>query len=280
MWRFWDSFVGPVLTALRPGVLVEIGSSYGDNTRRLLDFCREHDAVLHAVDPLPKFDGEAWSRAFGGHLVLHRARSLDAIPGIGPADAYLIDGDHNWYTVFHELRLIDAVASRRQSGFPLVLLHDVGWPYGRRDLYYNPDDVPDEYRQPFRRGGLLPDSETLRPGGLNADLLNAVSEHGPRNGVLTAVEDFVADRPEPLDLITLHGFHGLGVLASPALTARRPELAGLLRQAADCHRTLAGHLQALEQDRIRHLIRVERLNRKQGRRGGRETAAAGGDGGR
>ncbi len=62
-----------------------------------------------------------------------------------------LDGDHNWYTVFHELRLIEEHCQRNERLFPLVLLHDLGWPYGRRDLYYNPETIPAEYRQPYAR---------------------------------------------------------------------------------------------------------------------------------
>ena len=32
-------------------------------------------------------------------------------------------------------------------------MHDVGWPYGRRDLYYAPEQIPEEFRQPYRRAG-------------------------------------------------------------------------------------------------------------------------------
>ena len=34
---------------------------------------------------------------------------------------------------------------------PLLVLHDVGWPYGRRDLYYDPDDIPASTASPWRK---------------------------------------------------------------------------------------------------------------------------------
>lgn len=285
MRRFWETFVGPVLDRLGPTAIVEVGSSQGRNTRRLLEFCRERDAVLHAIDPLPLFDVAAWEEEFGHRFVMHRTKSLDTLSGLGPADAYLLDGDHNWYTVYHELRLIAGVAEAHGRPFPLVLLHDVGWPYGRRDLYYDPDDVPAAFRQPFRRGGLLPGDAGLTPRGLNPDLQNAVAEGGPRNGVLTGVDDFLAERPGGpggpggLEFVRLYGFHGLGVVVSAALKAERPAAGELLDQVGEEHRRLAGHLEALERDRIRNLIRVERLKRRedardggQGGRGGRERA--------
>ncbi len=39
---------------------------------------------------------------------------------------------------------------------PVLILHDVGWPYGRRDLYYTPETIPEEFRQPYEQAGMLP----------------------------------------------------------------------------------------------------------------------------
>jgi hypothetical protein len=52
----------------------------------------------------------------------------------GPVDAALIDGDHNWYTVYNELRLLAEGARRHGTDLPVLTLHDVGWPYGRLSL--------------------------------------------------------------------------------------------------------------------------------------------------
>ena len=88
-----------------------------------------------------------------------------------PADVVLLDGDHNWYTVDHELRQIEQSARACALPLPVVACHDVGWPYGRRDLYYDPATVPEGYRQPYRKGGLLPGVIEPQPGkGLNASL--------------------------------------------------------------------------------------------------------------
>ena len=65
----------------------------------------------------------------------------------------IIDGDHNYFTVASELELIGARAAG--PGMPLLLLHDVGWPLGRRDSYHAPDRIPDEHRQPLARDAFL-----------------------------------------------------------------------------------------------------------------------------
>ena len=107
MRRFWETIIEPIAGILQPEVIVEIGSDRGDNTRNLLEFCQENDATLHVIDPLPKYDVSEWQEHYGDHLVFHRALSLDALPSIDRMDLVLIDGDHNWYTVFKELKLIE-----------------------------------------------------------------------------------------------------------------------------------------------------------------------------
>jgi hypothetical protein len=226
MYPYWETIIEPLLVRLRPTCVVEIGSEEGKSTRRLAELCRRLGAVLHAIDPAPKFDVAGWQTEFGGRLIVHRAKSLDALPQIESVDAALVDGDHNWYSVYHELKLIERSSVAAGRPFPLVFCHDIGWPYGRRDLYYDPTSIPAEHRNPYQKKGMRPDSPQLvERGGFNPGLCNATIEHGPRNGVLTAVEDFVRQASEPIDLVQLAGFHGLGILCARRLKESNAELA-------------------------------------------------------
>jgi hypothetical protein len=91
------------------------------------------------------------------------------------------------------------------------MFHDVGWPHARRDDYFDPELVPEEFRQPtVEGGGLFPGVAQPRQGGLPYKF-PAEHEGGPRNGVLTAVEDFVGER-QGLRLAILPAFFGLGVV--------------------------------------------------------------------
>ncbi|MBI4705832.1 MAG: class I SAM-dependent methyltransferase [Deltaproteobacteria bacterium] len=226
MLAFWPEVVSPLLELLGPDDIVEIGSESGKTTRKLLEFAREHDATVHAVDPAPQFDPDLLRKRFGEHFVLHRLPSLVALPAIARFDAVLIDGDHNWYTVLGELRLIEQLALQRGHAPPLVLLHDIGWPYGRRDLYYDPEAIPAEHRQPWARRGIsLSQPELLPEGGFNAQLCNALREGGPRNGVLTAVEDYLAETSQRFIFARIPAVFGLGILVPQPLADALPELA-------------------------------------------------------
>jgi cephalosporin hydroxylase len=227
MYQFWDDVVAPVVEAAGARRIVEVGALRGENTALLLERLGP-DAELHVIDPLPDFDPVEHERRFEGRYIFHRDLSVKVLGDLAPMDVALIDGDHNWYTVRNEMRLLAEVARAAGAPLPVSILHDVGWPYGRRDLYYDPATIPDEHRQPWRRAGICRGQSELLPGGggLNAELANAVHEGGPRNGVLTAVEDFVADHDRPVRLVVLPIYFGLAILVeearlidSPALTA-------------------------------------------------------------
>ncbi len=235
MFRFWESFTRPLLDAAEPEVIVEVGAFEGGHTRLLAEWAGG-GVTIHSIDPEPAFDP---TELTGVHM--HTAPSLEVLAEIDRVDVALIDGDHNWYTVFHELKALEAPGSTS----PLVLLHDVGWPYGRRDLYYAPERIPDEFRHPFATGGMEPGCSELVEGGFNAGKHNATHEGGPRNGVLTAVEDFVDESTLDLDLVTVPGLFGYGILAPEERLARRPRLAetvDAIRPSASQRR----HLEALE----------------------------------
>ena len=77
----------------------------------------------------------------------------------------ILDGDHNYYTVSEELRLIAERARAARSR--CCCCHDVGWPHGRRDDYFAPELIPADYRQPtVEWGGLHPGEPGHRREGM------------------------------------------------------------------------------------------------------------------
>ena len=213
MFAFWESVVEPLLQAARARVVVEIGSETGSTTDRLLEYAEREGGALHVIEPVPQFDRSAYGRRYGDAFVLYEQTSLEALPRLPDFDAVLVDGDHNWYTVFNELKLLEAHPVTARRGFPLTFVHDVGWPYGRRDLYYDPSTVPAEWRHPIETGGMLPGRRELVKNGVNPNESHAVLEGGPRNGVLTAVEDFLSGTSLDLRTVSVPGLYGLAVVA-------------------------------------------------------------------
>jgi Methyltransferase domain len=196
------------LDAAEPSSVVEVGAYAGDLTGLLLEWAAESGAHVAAIDPAPKKKLEDLAAAHAD-LELVRATSLESLPNLPLPDAAIIDGDHNYYTVSEELRLIAERA--REGSLPLLLFHDVCWPHARRDSYYTPERIPQESRQPLVQGaGLFPGEPGVRPGGLPY-YWAAAREGGRRNGVLTAIEDFIGER-EDLVLAVVPAFFGFGAV--------------------------------------------------------------------
>jgi len=201
----------PCIEATGARSVAEVGAYAGDLTRLLVDWAAAQDeevAVL-AIDPSPQ-DALVALDAERPELELIRQTSLEALPWIDLPDVVIIDGDHNYWTVAEELRLIAERAPG--AGLPLILLHDVAWPHARRDDYFDQGQIPEAYRHPVAGDGrgIYPGDPGVRPEGLPYPR-SAECEGGPRNGVRTAVEDWVAGRGG-LRFATVPAFFGLGVV--------------------------------------------------------------------
>ena len=190
--------------------VAEIGAEDGHFTRELLRWSDGRDIRVVAIDPAPSPPLVELANA-NPRLELIAKTSIAAFAHMAPVDAYLIDGDHNYYTVTNELRLIE---EGTDGEFPIVFMHDVGWPCGRRDQYYAPDQIPEAERHDYTYDrGVVPSSAGVVSGGFRGEgeFAVAVVEGGPRNGVQTAIDDFV-DRRGDLGYGTVPCVFGLGVL--------------------------------------------------------------------
>lgn len=215
--RFWHRYIQPLIDTVQPRRIMETGADRGWNTRNILDYCRASGAHADIIDPAPQPSLHEVLAQFGPaeyrYLPL---KSVAAIPQLDTPDIALMDGDHNWATVYTELNLLHARAEQCGLPPPIVLSHDVAWPYARRDMYYNPDDLEASQKHPYAYCGMLPGVPELVEHGMNGVLANALHEAGPRNGVLTAIEDYIASSGLEFTFRKLPFFNGLGILVPAA----------------------------------------------------------------
>lgn len=197
------------LNAVGAKSVAEVGAYAGDLTRVLVDWAAPSEATILAIDPAPQPSLVAMADQHS-ELELIRQTSLRALPEIELPEVIIIDGDHNYYTVTEELRLIGERATG--ADLPLLLFHDVGWPHARRDDYFDPEQIPAEFRQPLiaAGAGIWPGDPGARRGGLPYPRSSA-REGGALNGVLTAIEDFMAERDQ-LELVLVPAFFGFGAV--------------------------------------------------------------------
>ncbi|MEL7210777.1 MAG: class I SAM-dependent methyltransferase [Actinomycetota bacterium] len=245
MQRFFPSIVRPVLHSVGARDLLEIGADDGGHTALLQGYCADVGGHLTVVDPVL---GDALRAVLDDSVTTFVQRpSLEALPTVPVPDVALIDGDHNHYTVLRELRLLAERSDAEGRGMPPVLLHDVLWPWGRRDMYYDPDRIPERHRHESDTRGVAPGvpGKVDSHGGFNAGFVSAVAEGGPANGVLTAVEDFVAEGPGRGYLV-IPGLHGLAVVTHEDQPAPFLDLVDRLRDSDG----LLALLAAVEQERL------------------------------
>jgi hypothetical protein len=237
------------LDAVKAKSVAEVGAFAGDLTRVLVAWAASAEARVLAIDPAPQ-PGLEQLAAEHPELELIRRTSLEALPDLPLADAIVIDGDHNYYTVSEELRLIGERAG--DGTLPLLLFHDVLWPHGRRDDYFDASAIPAQARHPVagEGRGIYPGEPEAGPGGLPYPR-SAAHEGGARNGVLTAVEDFVAARGR-VRLAVVPAFFGFAVAWDT--TAPWSEELGRILGPFDRHPVL----ERLEANRVEHLARAYR----------------------
>lgn len=212
--RFWNDLINPLFIIKNVKSIVEIGSQSGSNTKNILQYCVENNANLTCIDPYPLYDPIELNVEYGNRMTFHKELSLNVLGLLDDYDAILIDGDHNWYTVYNELKQIEKTFSKKDK-FPLIIAHDTSWPYDRRDLYYNPDNIPDVYRHPYQKKGILPGVVSLiedDKASINSHLCNSIYVNNLRNGVLTAIEDFLRESDRKLNFIDFKSLHGIAVV--------------------------------------------------------------------
>lgn len=225
--------------------LLEIGAFAGHLTEDLLAWAAAPGARVATVDPAPPDRLLELLRAHP-ELQLHERTSHDVLAGLDSLpDAIVIDGDHNYYTLGGELRLIGERAGGER--LPLILFHDVCWPHARRDTFYAPERVPPDRRPEIGTDvGLAPGNPGTDERGLPYPAA-ALLEGGEHNGTVTAIEDFCEAR-EGVRFAIVPAFFGFGVLWQ--LDAPWAEEIAAILDPFDRNPIL----ERLESNRVEHLV--------------------------
>jgi Methyltransferase domain len=269
----FDPLITELLDLVEARSVVEIGGEGGLFTQQLVAWAEGVDGAVQCVDPLPSDELQALAQQ-EARLTLVKEPSPDALGTLAPADAFVIDGDHNYHTVSAELRALLPLL-RRPERPGLIVLHDVAWPNARRDSYYAPDRLPTEaVHENSDQLGAVPGRSALGATGFApaGEWSYALHEGGQRNGVLTAVEDALSDDGD-LELHVVPAVFGLGVVfasespwAEAARAAIRPYQLPLIRRLEENRVELFIRLlevQAAFESRARvHQLHIDRLEWK------------------
>lgn len=252
MGEYWP-IIEQILATIAPNKVTEIGSEFGGLTSRLLEYCCAHNCHLISIEPAPTQQMQSLLAAYPTifsliETISHNALVRDDITG---TSIFFIDGDHNYWTVKRELELI-----AKNHPNAICLMHDVGFPCDRRDMYYSPITIPAGQLHSFSyTKGVTLDSDVLVDGGFNSCGNYAIADHAntPRNGVLTAIEDFIAENGG-YELTKIAPVFGLGLLI-PTSHPHKNTLRSLLMPYSN------EMIERLERNRIMLYLRVLELQK-------------------
>jgi hypothetical protein len=254
----FSDLIFPVLEFAQANQVVEIGADTGGMSLMLAEFCFNRGGRLTSIDPAPTPAFRTWA-TFNPQVHHVDLPSLEALPTLTNIDAWIIDGDHNWYTVYNEITEAEKLC-RRDNKPLLAFFHDICWPCARRDMYYAPERIPAEFRHPFSRenGVTLGNAMLLLNRGFRGgnNFAWAMHEGGPRNGVLTAIEDFMAERyreGQEFGFAEIPGLLGLGVL----FDLNMPWSGEVANFLLPHHQNKL--LRIVEEDRVRNSLRAHDL---------------------
>ncbi len=170
MQDFYDSMIIPIILKtfkIKKGII----SGIKDN--KLIKIILSHDATFIQINT-------------NKHNCI-KGNPLNILPNLENYDAIFINDDSNWYTVFNELEII----KKTNDNFPLVFICNNNFPNKRRDSYSNPNNIPTTFRHKYTKE--LPICYNNEKIIISDGFYHACEENTSKNGVLTAIEDFLKE---------------------------------------------------------------------------------------
>ncbi len=209
--QFQKTIIEPILNDLQPKKMLEIGVLEGHHTHALLTWCRSSNCGLTSVDPTPwagkipeackpGAEGYQYKRGHESekdvliphciekifeeglqtHWTCIKSLSLPFLAGCQESfDVVFVDGDHNYYTVLHELTYLAALITPQGR----IFIHDVTNPScAYQDYYYDFTLIPEAFRGKDKQG------------------------------IVTAIDDFLKQFPDFTYQVLTEADNGLGVI--------------------------------------------------------------------
>ena len=186
--NYYDVNIIPIiLSRFKVKHIIISGLSDKETTSHIFNYCGGNDEVSYFSIDSHEIPDENGIIDF----------TLNVLPNLSNFDAIFLNDDPNWYTVYNELNLI----KNNNQEFPLVFICHNVFPHRRRDSYMNPEVIPNEFLNEYSKELIYQDL------CLFDDFFHAVNENTPKNGVLTAIEDFIKENTEigVLDIKFLNG---------------------------------------------------------------------------
>ena len=173
MSNFYDlSIIPTILKKFKVKNIILSGIHDNKVLNQIVYHCDNFNASFTSIDSEVSYEGK------------FEENILNILNNYNNYDAIFINDDPNWFTVYNELNII----KETNENFPLVFICNNVFPNKKRDSYINPNIIPDEYLNEYSKYLHLNDKVRIHD-----NLYHAKKEFTPKNGVLTAIEDFLKE---------------------------------------------------------------------------------------
>ena len=191
MSNYYDLDILPIiLNKFKVNNVIISGVSDEAYVNKVLEYCNTKHVSYTVIDSKDTFEKD-----------YIRDYTLNVLPDLSNYDAIFLNDDPNWYTVYNELKIIN----ENNREFPLVFICHNVFPHKRRDSYIDPYIIPENFRNKFSNKFYYSDIPIVD------DFYHAVQENTPKNGVLTAIEDFLAEN-ESIGVMDIKLVNGITIL--------------------------------------------------------------------
>lgn len=215
MFNFFDLDVIPTLLGrFKVKRVLIIGLSNKTIMEELFPFFIENKCLLYAIDSkidinnlMSEYDGS--ENYLKDNVNYIPDDSLNVLRELNNFDAVFINGDPNWYTVYNELNII----KKNNSKFPIVFVCNNKYPHKRRDSYRDPNIIPNEFKNECCNDLpiLYKEGNEIKCTNVKDGFCHAIDENTPKNGVLTAIEDFLKENSS-LKFLELNQLEGISLI--------------------------------------------------------------------
>ena len=179
-----------ILTRFKVTDIVITGSYDKNIFNQVSTYCDKNDVSFIAIDSSENIDEN-----------VIRDYPLNVLQDLHDYGAIFLNDDPNWYTVYNELKII----KETNEEFPLVFICHNIFPHKRRDTYTDPNCIPMEFLNDFAKE--LKYQNII----IHDDFFHAIEENTPKNGVLTAIEDFIEENSS-IGIMNIKFFNGMTIL--------------------------------------------------------------------
>jgi glycosyltransferase involved in cell wall biosynthesis len=116
----WNILIRPVIEEINANYIVEVGSDTTINTGNILEYCKDNNARMTAVAPYPS-SYMADHKKYGNKFEYYLETGLNRLPLLKDYDAIIIEGEHDYSTLYNELKTVEL-----NKKFPIIFFFQVG----------------------------------------------------------------------------------------------------------------------------------------------------------